>query len=466
MLLQSFKKYEDFILFSITLSIISLSVFYSYLLFHTFAELYSIIIGSTIFIIAFNLRDKIEQGYLNLLGISYLFVAIIDLIHTLSFKGMNIFIGYDANLPTQLWISARYLESLSFLFAIFFINRKVNAYFTMLIYSVITVAIFVSIFIFKNFPACYIEGYGLTDFKIYSEYLISIILVVSLILLSKNKSAFPKITFRYINLALIITIFAELSFTKYINVYGAFNFIGHIFKIISFFFIYKALIKTALTDPFNLLWNRLKESEKQLKDAYIKLTTYIEVLDLVFVVIDRNQRVKRINQRGAEKLGYTKEELMEKNWFDTVVPENEREKIKIVFDSIISGDTEIAGYFENKILTKDGKERIFAWHNTVLRDTQGRIIATVSAGEDITDKKVYDENREKLIGELQKALENIKTLRGLIPICAWCKNIRSDEGYWMKLETYLKEHTEADFTHGMCPECYEKLKREIEKNNN
>jgi hypothetical protein len=63
--------------------------------------------------------------------------------------------------------------------------------------------------------------------------------------------------------------------------------------------------------------------------------------------------------------------------------------------------------------------------------------------------------------ELEEALRKIKTLRGLIPICASCKKIRSDEGYWQKLEEYLTEHSEADFTHGFCPECLEKMEMEI-----
>lgn len=464
--MKTFQKYEDYVLFLTVIGIISLSSFYSYLLFHIFAELYSIIIGAIIFIIAFNLRDKIDQGYINFLGVAYLFVVIIDLIHTLAYKGMNIFKGFDANLPTQLWISARYMESFSFLFATYFINRKVRLHPLMFFYSAVTSIILLSIFSFKNFPDCYIEGKGLTNFKIYSEYIICFILLISLVLLRRNRKVFPEITFRYLQLALITTILAELSFTQYVSVYGAFNFIGHIFKIISFFFIYRAIVKTAFTDPFNLLWRQLKESEENLRNAYIKLNTYTELLDLVFVVLDRKGKIMRINQKGAEKLGYTKEELMGKDWIDLVVPQKDRETMRVVLDSIISGEVELAGYFENKILRKDGEERIFAWHNTVLRDSTGKIVATVSAGEDITDKKVYDENREKLIEELKKALENIRTLKGLIPICAWCKKVRNDEGYWMKLESYLREHTEAEFTHSMCPECYEKMKEELEKTNN
>ncbi|HNX96039.1 MAG TPA: HAMP domain-containing protein [Candidatus Aminicenantes bacterium] len=67
------------------------------------------------------------------------------------------------------------------------------------------------------------------------------------------------------------------------------------------------------------------------------------------------------------------------------------------------------------------------------------------------------EQREKLIGELQSALDNIKTLQGLIPICASCKKVRDDKGYWGQVEEYIGAHTEARFTHGICPECARKL---------
>ncbi|MCX7857146.1 MAG: PAS domain S-box protein [Deltaproteobacteria bacterium] len=460
--MEFIRKNEDVLIFLSILFISSLSAFYSYLLFHTFAELFSIIVGVIIFVLTFNLRDKTDQGYLTFLGISYLFTSLLDLVHTLAYKGMNIFIGFDANLPTQLWISARYLESLSFFAALFFVNKKVNVYSLIFVYFTAVTMILLSIFTFKNFPDCYIEGKGLTAFKIYSEYVICVILTVSLFFLRKKKNAFPKITLKYLQLALLTTIFAELAFTQYVGVYDGFNFAGHILKVVSFFFIYKAVVKEMLSDPFDLLWIKLKKNEESLKKAYLELTTYIEVLDLVFVVIDKNFKVSQINQKGAEKLGYTKEELMGKDWFETLIPKEERDAIRGVFESVISGQIEISGYFENRIVRKDGTERIFAWHNTVLRDLDGKPIATVSAGEDITDKKVYDENREKLVKQLQKALESIKTLRGLIPICAWCKKIRTDEGYWMALETYLKEQTEADFTHAMCPECYQKAKKEME----
>jgi PAS domain S-box-containing protein len=75
---------------------------------------------------------------------------------------------------------------------------------------------------------------------------------------------------------------------------------------------------------------------------------------------------------------------------------------------------------------------------------------------DISDRKNAQSERERLIGELQDALANIRTLRGLIPICAWCKRIRNDRGYWEQLELYLRDHSDAEFTHGMCPACLAK----------
>jgi DNA-binding response OmpR family regulator len=94
-------------------------------------------------------------------------------------------------------------------------------------------------------------------------------------------------------------------------------------------------------------------------------------------------------------------------------------------------------------------------------------LARVQAGERI--KKAEDTLREKerqqqtLISQLEEALTEIKTLKGCIPICATCKKIRDDEGYWNKLEAYISKHTDATFTHGICPECLELARTEVKK---
>jgi hypothetical protein len=76
---------------------------------------------------------------------------------------------------------------------------------------------------------------------------------------------------------------------------------------------------------------------------------------------------------------------------------------------------------------------------------------------DITERKRAEHEREELIGALKEALANIKTLRGLLPICASCKKIRDDSGYWRQIEAYIQAHSDAVFTHGICPDCMARL---------
>lgn len=88
-----------------------------------------------------------------------------------------------------------------------------------------------------------------------------------------------------------------------------------------------------------------------------------------------------------------------------------------------------------------------------LRDAAGNVIAGVEIVRDVTERQLLEAEREKLIAGLREAFDKIKTLKGLIPVCAWCRKARNDKGYWDDLENYIREHTDADFTHGICPEC-------------
>ena len=94
----------------------------NYLTFHSLAELYSIIVSAAVFVIAWNVRDTIDNGYLQFLGIAFLFVAAIDLSHMLAYNGMGVFPGYGADLPTQLWIAGRMLQAVSLLAAPVFLH--------------------------------------------------------------------------------------------------------------------------------------------------------------------------------------------------------------------------------------------------------------------------------------------------------------------------------------------------------
>jgi len=242
--------------------------FVNYLLFHTITELFSIIIGCLIFMIAWTARERIENSYLLFIGVGYLFIAGIDLLHTLAFKGMNIFAGYDANLPTQLWIAARSLEAATLLIAVLLIPRKVDLRLQFGLYLALVTALIWSIFTPGIFPDCFIEGSGLTPFKVYMEYLLSILFATTILLLYQKRAYFEPRILRLMIGALGATIIAELAFTFYIDVYGLSNLIGHLFKIISFTLIYLALVDTGIRRPLEILYRDLAESEKKFRGLF------------------------------------------------------------------------------------------------------------------------------------------------------------------------------------------------------
>ena len=243
-----------------------LTSLYSYILFHSVAEIFSIVIGCSIFILAWNSQQRLDNSYLLFLGIAYLFVSVLDLIHTLAYKGMGVFPGYDANLATQLWIAARYVQSLSLLLAPVFLHRKLNVYLTFLFYTVVMIAVLAAIFA-NVFPACYVEGIGLTPFKIISEHIISFILLGAIALLLYYRSAFDRKVLEWLVASLILTILAELAFTFYVSVYGLGNLVGHFFKLIAFYLIYFAIVEMGLETPHRLLFRNMKRHEEALENA-------------------------------------------------------------------------------------------------------------------------------------------------------------------------------------------------------
>jgi PAS domain S-box-containing protein len=130
-----------------------------------------------------------------------------------------------------------------------------------------------------------------------------------------------------------------------------------------------------------------KQAEDRLQEERDKAQRYLEVANVIFIVIQANQQVSLINRKGCEVLGYKEKEIIGKNWFDSFIPKRLRNEVKTVFDKLVKGDIEPVEYFENPVTTKSGEEKIIAWHNTILTDEAGNIIGALSSGEDITERK-------------------------------------------------------------------------------
>jgi len=239
---------------------------HSYVLFHSLVEVFSIIIAAAIFALAWNARRYFDNGYILFIGISFLFVGFIDLIHTLAYKGMGVYPGYNSDLPTQLWIAARWLQALAFFAATFFLDRKLNRPLVVLAGgTVVLILLFLSIFYWQTFPSCFVEGTGLTPFKIASEYGISLILLISIVPLMKKKDKLHPRVRQLIIASILSTVASEMSFTLYTDAYGFFNALGHFFKVIAFIFIYKAVVSIGLKQPYDLLFRDLKIRQDELR---------------------------------------------------------------------------------------------------------------------------------------------------------------------------------------------------------
>lgn len=273
----------------------------TYLLFHSITEMFGVCIALAVFFLTWNSRSYIKNNYLIVVGIACLFIGSIDFFHALSYKGMGIFADND-DYATRLWIAARYFESLVLLVSFLLIKSKkrVDAFRLFILYTVITSLVLLSIFVWKTFPACLIEGAGLTPFKKISEYIICAILLAALLVLRKNKSAFNDRVYRFLTVFVLSTIISELCFTTYTDPYGFANLLGHYFKIIAFYFVYRAVIHTGMQEPYNLIFKELKQTEHQLyeQNQILSDKSIADGLTIKEHIELQQQQYKVLNRQG------------------------------------------------------------------------------------------------------------------------------------------------------------------------
>ncbi|NJD90616.1 MAG: PAS domain S-box protein [Geobacter sp.] len=164
--------------------------------------------------------------------------------------------------------------------------------------------------------------------------------------------------------------------------------------------------------------------------------------------------------RVREMLGLTPEEMIGKSILE-FMHEDEAERVTALIEKFTAKPEPFTS-IETLHHHKDGRLVILESSGVPFFAADGTLKGYRGIDRDITWRKQAEREREQLIVELQEAIANVKTLSGLIPICAGCKKIRDDKGYWSQLETYISEHADVLFSHGYCPDCYAKVYEEIE----
>jgi PAS domain S-box-containing protein len=207
------------------------------------------------------------------LSIAYVSISFIDIAHTLAYRGVNLFSSFDStsNLATQLWVAARYIQALSLLLAPIFLSKKMkNVGTVFLSFFFVVVCVFASIFYLRIFPTAYVEGVGLTIFKIWSEYIISLILVAATFFLYKKRKILDSKILFLVLFSMIFTIVSELFFTTYFSVSSFSNMLGHFFKLLSFLLLYKTIVEIGLKNPLAYIFRNMEQNAEILRASESK----------------------------------------------------------------------------------------------------------------------------------------------------------------------------------------------------
>lgn len=234
-----------------------------YLLFHTMAELFAITVSFSIFTLTWASQRHLTNNYLTILGAAYGTIGILDVFHALTFRGMNLFPSVTTNHPTQFWVTARFIEAVALIIAPLFIRRA--ARFTLVSYAFAALGTTAVILIWLGkWPATFIDGVGLTPFKIVSEYVIIVMLIVALVLLYKNRNEFARDVFHLVAASALLAIATEICFTQYVQFYDLSNELGHYLRLASVVLAYRAIVVTGVQRPAEILFQQVVKHELEL----------------------------------------------------------------------------------------------------------------------------------------------------------------------------------------------------------
>jgi PAS domain S-box-containing protein len=213
-------------------------------------------------------------------------------------------------------------------------------------------------------------------------------------------------------------------------------------------------VKNALERRWLLIENKklvtkLRESNRKFRAIFDQAFQFIGLMRIDGTLIE-------VNRTALDFAGIEEKDVLGKAFWETTwwahSPELQK-RLKGAISKAADGDFVRFEAFHPAI---DDGIHYFDVSIKPVKDEAGNVYLLIAESRDITERKQAEQEREKTIVNLQDALAELKTLRGLLPICSYCKNIRDDEGYWKKIEVYIEKHSYAEFSHSICPECAKK----------
>ena len=202
--------------------------------------------------------------------------------------------------------------------------------------------------------------------------------------------------------------------------------------------------------------------DEALQDSEQKYRVIFELSPEAIVLLDTKGHIIDMNGRVYDWLGYKPEEIIGKNILQLPVLAK-KSKLKVMRKFTLRMLGKKLAPYDIIFINKSGEKHVGRIRANQIKDKDGNITADLVMISEVTELRRFEDERKKLIRELKEALAKIQTLRGLVPICSSCKKIRDDKGYWHQVETYVSRHSEAQFSHGMCPDCMKELYPKYQK---
>ena len=241
-----------------------------YLLFHALAELLSIVVALAAMVVASTSLRFARHHFVVFVSLAIGWCAGLDLIHTLVFKGMKLLPGDSANPATQLWIAARFIQAVALVLSPLLLVRRIHVGWVHAAFGFTALLVVTSVGT-GHFPTAYVDGQGLTPFKIYTEYLIIAMLGLALVLFWRHRAVMSPLLFYGMAAATVAMMASELAFTQYVSVYASSNLLGHTLKIFAYWFVFLALVRSTVHEPFVRLQDEAQARERLAEERSLLL---------------------------------------------------------------------------------------------------------------------------------------------------------------------------------------------------
>ena len=335
---------------------------YNYLLFHSLVEVFAAIVACAVFMLFWNARRFLDNGFFLFFGIACLFAGIFDLLHALTYQGMSIFPGVGEDESLQLKTAGRMIASVSFLISPLFLRRKLNAAVTLAVYSGIFVAVLYGVF-WGRFPDCYVPGWGMTHFEHFGRAINCVAFIAAAGLLVHKRRELDRRVFHLLLASLAALAASEFASAIAVDFNGSIKVAAHLLEVVSLYLIYAAFVEFGLKKPYDLVFRNLKASAERLR-------LHSQQSSLAAIEWDTDFRVVAWNPAAEKIFGYTAEEAAGQHW-TFLVPSHARPKVDDAWARLSKGQVNAQSINEN--LTKDGRSILCDWHNTPLTNAEGGI---------------------------------------------------------------------------------------------